>query len=100
MTCRAVTEQVEAIAAGDLDPSPDLVAHIETCPRCASALADARRIETLLATRPAPAAPPQFAVAVQQRIRRERWQTEEQVDRIFNVAIGSAAALILLAVLL
>lgn len=95
MTCRHVLELVEPIAAGDVHPDAAVRAHLESCPSCASALAAARRIETLLADRPAPEAPARFAAAVHQRIRRDRWQTEQHVDRIFNVAIGVAALLVI-----
>ena len=94
MTCDAVLDLVEPIAAGDLSPDLQARAHLETCPRCAAALATAHRIESYLATRPAPEAPPRFEAAVQQRIRRERWQTEQHVDRLFNVAIAAAALLL------
>jgi anti-sigma factor RsiW len=69
-------------------------AHLETCPRCAAALAAARRVETLLAARSAPAAPAEFTQAVMVRIRRERWRAEQHVDRIFNVAIVAALVLV------
>ncbi len=60
MTCRDVIDQVEAFAAGDQQPDEAARAHLETCPRCASALADARRIETFLMAWPAPRGPGPF----------------------------------------
>lgn len=95
MTCHQVLDIVEEIAGGDRQVDESTRVHLETCPRCASALATARRIETFLSTRPAPEAPVRFTAAVQQRIRRERWTQEQQVDRIFNVAIGVAALLVI-----
>ena len=94
MTCEEVLNLVEPIAAGDLAPDVHAREHLETCPRCAAALATAYRIESYLAARPAPAAPPRFEAAVQQRIRRERWRTEQHVDRLFNLAIAAAALLL------
>jgi anti-sigma factor RsiW len=94
MTCRDVLELVEAIAAGDIEPDAALRAHIESCPQCASALASARRIESLLESRPAPAAPARFTPAVLQRIRREQWRTEQNVDRLFNIAMAVAVLLV------
>jgi anti-sigma factor RsiW len=85
---------VEAIAAGDLEVDAALRSHFETCPRCASALASARRIEDGLRSRPASEPPARFTDAVLSRIRNDRWQTEERVDRIFNVAIVVAVLLV------
>jgi anti-sigma factor RsiW len=94
MTCREVQESIEAIAAGDEPVSAAFRSHIEGCPRCAAALATARRIEASLAARPAPAAPARFAAAVAARIRNEHWRAEQQVDRMFNVAVAVAVVAI------
>ena len=94
MTCDDVLQIVEAIAAGDVAVDGELRAHFETCPRCASTLASARRLETMLAARPKPKAPDGFTQAVVARIRHEQWQSEERVDRLFNVAIVVALLLV------
>ena len=94
MTCEAALDLVEPIAAGDLEADPAARAHFESCPQCASALATARRLEAALATRPAPAAPERFASSVLQRVRRDRWRAEQQVDRLFNVAMVVALVLV------
>ena len=94
MTCDDVLEIVEAIAAGDVEVDSALRAHFETCPRCASTLASARRLETLLVARARPKAPDGFTQAVLARIRQEQWQSEERVDRLFNVAIVIALLLV------
>jgi len=94
VTCDAVLEIVEAIAAGDVEVDSALRAHFETCPRCASTLASARRLETLLVARAKPKAPDGFTQAVLARIRQEQWQSEERVDRLFNVAIVVALLLV------
>ncbi len=94
MTCKAALDLVEPIAAGDLEADPAARAHFESCPQCASALATARRIEGALATRPAPSAPERFSSSVLQRIRRDRWRAEQQVDRLFNVAMVVALVLV------
>jgi anti-sigma factor RsiW len=93
LTCDDVLPLVEPIAAGDLELDPRARAHVETCPRCASALASARRIEAALSARPAPLAPARVTSAVLLRIRRERWRSEQHVDRLFNVAIVAAVLL-------
>ena len=99
MTCDDVLQIVEAIAAGDVEVDSVLRAHFETCPRCASTLASARRLETMLAARPKPKAPDGFTQAVLARIRQEQWQSEERVDRVFNVAIVIALLLVVGSVL-
>jgi anti-sigma factor RsiW len=93
MTCNDALELVEPIAAADLEVTPAARAHFETCPRCAAALASARRVEAELARRQAPAAPARFTATVLQRIRREQWRAEQNVDRLFNVAIAAALVL-------
>ena len=87
MTCSDALHLVEAIAAGDLEVDDNVRAHFETCPRCASTLASARRLELALQARPKPQAPSRFTQTVLGRIRHERWRSEERVDRAFNVAI-------------
>jgi anti-sigma factor RsiW len=94
VTCRDTVHLIEAIAAGDLVVADDVRAHFETCPTCAAALASARRVDALLRARGAAEPPPEFASAVLARIRADRWQSEQRVDRIFNVAIVIALALI------
>ena len=58
LTCEDALDLVEPVAAGDLEVDAALRAHFETCPRCASALASARRIEAALSAQDAPPAPP------------------------------------------
>ena len=94
MTCKEVIELVEAIAAGDLEPTAELRAHVETCPGCASALASARRLEAALSAQEAPPAPARFVPLVLQRVRRERWRAEQQVDRLFNLAMVAALVIV------
>lgn len=95
MTCSDTLHLVEAIAAGDLEVDDTVRAHVETCPRCASALASARRVELALQARPKPQAPSRFTQTVLGRIHHERWRSEERVDRVFNVAIVCAVLLVL-----
>lgn len=102
MTCEDALDLVEALAAGDVQMDGASRVHFETCPRCASALASAQRLEAMLRALETPPAPPAFTGAVVQRIRRDRWRSEQHVDRLFNLAIvvavclvvGSAAALL------
>jgi anti-sigma factor RsiW len=94
VNCAEALQLVEAIAAGDVEVDAAMRAHFETCPRCASALASARRIEAALQARPRPQAPPRFTQTILDRVRTERWRTEERVDRIFNIAIVAAVILV------
>jgi anti-sigma factor RsiW len=94
MTCKDVLELVEPIVAGEVDPDPAIRAHFESCPQCASALASARSLETVLASREAPLAPARFTQSVLQRIRHEHWRSEQNVDRLFNIAIAAALILV------
>jgi anti-sigma factor RsiW len=95
VTCRDLLEQIEAIAAGDQALDETARGHLESCPGCAAALAAARRLEDYLAARPAVDAPAKFTSSVLHRIRRERWRSEERVDRLFNVAMIFAAGVVL-----
>jgi anti-sigma factor RsiW len=94
VNCQDAVYLVEAIASGDLEVEADVRAHFETCPRCAAALASAERLEMALRARPAPNAPPRFASMVAARIRQDTWRSEQNVDRIFNIAIVFAVLLI------
>lgn len=94
MTCSDALNIVEAIAADDLPVDDAAREHFETCPRCASALASARRIEVALRARPQPQAPGRFTETVLSRIRNEHWRAEERIDRIFNLAIAAAVLLV------
>jgi anti-sigma factor RsiW len=94
MTCKEALELVEPIAAADIVVDAEARAHFETCPRCAAALASARRIEMLLAQRPVMPAPARFTAIVMQRLRRERWRSEQHVDLLFNAAIAIGLLLI------
>ena len=87
MTCRDVEERIEEVAGGDAPATDDFRLHVEGCIRCAAAFATARRIEEALKGRQAPAAPARFTATVLSRVRRERWQSEQNVDRLFNVAL-------------
>jgi hypothetical protein len=87
MLCREALDLVEPLASGNEPISDGARGHFETCPRCASALASARRLEAMLRSVQVARAPETFTASVLQRVRRERWQSEQNVDRLFNVAI-------------
>jgi hypothetical protein len=94
MTCKEIADLIEPIAAGEFEASAEARAHFESCPSCARMLATARRLEaTLIAYRPPPV-PDRFVATVLQRIRRERWRMEQNVDFLFNAAIVVALLIV------
>ena len=95
MICDEVLDAIEPIAAGELTPDDRIAAHLASCPHCAAALEDARRLEQILQARPMPRAPAQFTSRTMARVRRARWRTEQFLDLGFNVTLG----LVLLAIL-
>jgi anti-sigma factor RsiW len=94
MTCQDVIELVEPIAAGEHEVTDSLRDHFESCPRCAAALATARRIETALQRHETPPAPARFTSLVVSRVRSDRWRVEQRVDQVFNLAIVAAVLLL------
>jgi anti-sigma factor RsiW len=95
MFCDEFLERVDAIAAGDEPLEARVQAHLSTCPGCSAALEDARRVERLLKTRPAPLAPPQFTARIMSRIRGDRWRREQFLDRGFNVVVAIVAVMLI-----
>lgn len=98
MTCHEAQDLIEAIATGDAAPPAAFTAHVESCRDCAGALETARALERALAAQPQPAAPRDFTRGVVATIRRRRWEYDEQVDRVFNVAIVAGVALVVVAI--
>jgi anti-sigma factor RsiW len=92
--CEDVQELVEVIAAEELAPTPNVVSHLASCPRCDAEVLAARRLERLLASRVTPQAPAHFAASVLRRARQERWRSEQFFDVGFNVTIAASLALV------
>lgn len=88
MFCHDVLDAIEPIATGELTPDEGVAAHLASCPTCAAALEDSRRLERMLRARPVPHTPAQFTSRTMARVRRARWRTEQFLDLGFNVAIG------------
>ena len=99
MTCEHARNIVEPLASGEIELTPEMRAHFETCPVCASAFATARRIDALLQADPVPLPPARFVTQVLQRVRLERWKSEQRVDRLFNIAMVFALVVVLISVL-
>src|SRR5213594_3051529 len=92
MFCDEALDAVEPIAAGELTPDGRIADHLATCPNCAAALEDARRLERMLQARPAPRPAPNFTPRTLNRVRRVRWRAEQFLDVGFNVAIIAIVA--------
>jgi hypothetical protein len=93
--CESVVTRIEPLASNDEPMDAGTRAHIESCPSCAGALGAARRLHTLLAGLETPPAPAAFTSSVLQRIRRDRWRAEQQIDRLFNVAMAAAVLVVI-----
>ena len=89
MFCDEALEAIEPIAAGELTAEGRIADHLRSCPNCAAALEEARRLERLLQARAVASAPPPFTARMMTRIRRERWRREQVLDVGFNLAIGA-----------
>lgn len=100
MTCEELDDRIEALTGGDAPHTAATRAHLAECPRCQAAFARARQIEEWLAADPAPPAPARFTGDVLARLRRERWQSEQALDRWFNVTIAAAVVLVVMAIAL
>jgi anti-sigma factor RsiW len=99
MTCRDVDDRIEAVLSGDEPATDAFRAHVESCPRCAAAVAAARQIDQLVASTTRVRAPANFSSTVLARIRRDRWRSEQQVDRLFNAGLAAGVLLIVAGVL-
>lgn len=88
MFCDEALDAVEAIAAGEVTPDGRIAEHLDTCPNCAAALVDARRLERMLQARPVPRASSQFTTRTMARVRRARWRNDQFLDLGFNLAIS------------
>jgi anti-sigma factor RsiW len=84
-------DEIELIAAGERQVTPEEQVHLEGCPSCARSLALAIDVHRLLAAEAAPVGPEGFVAATLGRVRRERWRSEQQLDLAFNVVVGLAA---------
>jgi predicted anti-sigma-YlaC factor YlaD len=88
MFCDETLDAVEAIAAGEVTPEGRIAQHLRSCRQCAAALESARRLETMLQTRPVPRPPLQFTSRTMARIRRARWRNDQFLDVGFNLAVA------------
>jgi predicted anti-sigma-YlaC factor YlaD len=93
MTCIELDDLIEPLAAGDVEPSAEVRAHLAECPSCAASLALATRINRVLIAQVAPVPRPDFTAALVTRMRRERWRSEQMLDLTFNFAVGLVAVI-------
>ena len=94
MFCDEALDAIEPIAAGELKPDGRIAAHLASCPNCAAALEDARRLERMLRSRPIPRTPPQFTSRTMAIVRRQRWRSEQFLDVGFNVVLIAVALVV------
>ena len=87
MFCDEALDAIEPIAAGELTPDGRIAAHLASCPNCAAALEDARRLERMLRSRPVPRTPAQFTSETLAIVRKQRWRSEQVLDAGFNVVL-------------
>ena len=88
MFCDEALDAVEAIAAGELTPEGRIAQHLASCRNCASALAAARQLESMLRARSVPKPSQQFTTRTMTRVRRARWRAERVLDVGFNIALA------------
>jgi anti-sigma factor RsiW len=97
MNCDSAAELIEALAAGEIEPSHELSAHLDACPRCATGLNIARLIHQSLAS--GRAQPPRhFTANVLQRLQRVPERTSDIADGL-EAWFDTIAALSLLPVI-
>ena len=94
MQCEDLRSLIEPLAEGDMFPSAEVAAHLESCAACAADLALARRIHRLLGDEAVAAAPAGFVPGVMGRLRRDRWRAEQYLDLGFNAAVIASTALV------
>jgi hypothetical protein len=97
MTCADAQDLIEAVAAGDVARDGELTLHLADCRTCTLAFESALHMERTLAALPAPPAPRGFAQDVAAAIRRERWRSDERVDRAFGATIAAAVVVVVVA---
>lgn len=95
MRCDELDPLIEGVIDGSFDPSAEDRAHLDSCERCRTRLAQARTIEQWLAAREVAAPPASFTAAVMARIGDEKWRAERVIDIGFNLAVAAGVLLIL-----
>lgn len=95
MDCTHLERLIEAIADESHAPDAAVAAHLATCGVCSVRLADARAIESLLASRESAAPSPSFTAGVMARVGQERWKTERVLDLGFNLFMVAGVMVIL-----
>ncbi len=97
MRCEDLEPLIEPIADGSIEPTAEQRAHAESCPLCASRLAQARDIERWLGAREVPQPPATFTASVMARVGRDEWRAGRVGDIGFNLAVASGVLIILIA---
>lgn len=87
MSCVDAQTAIERLVDGAAPGDDPVASHVEGCARCSASLAFARRLDRLLTEEPTPAAPPELLPAVLVRVSRERWRSDQVIDRWFTFAL-------------
>lgn len=95
MGCDDIEPRIEGFADGTSELDAGARAHVQSCARCAAALAHARAIHELLVSREAPVPSASFTTGVMARVGRDRWQVERVIDLGFNLALAAGVMFIL-----
>jgi hypothetical protein len=101
MDCRGAAESIELLAAGEIERSGELAAHLDTCPRCAADLEASRLVNQWLVEGRKPA-PRHFTAAVLQHLasRSPRAPIANDVDDAIEGWFDSIATLSLVPVII
>lgn len=101
MNCEDAAELIEPLAAGEIERTGELGAHLDACPHCAATLTLARQVNEWLA-RDTPQEPRHFTASVLQRLPSRTPETArgaeatEDIDAWFDtVAIVSLVPILL-----
>jgi hypothetical protein len=87
MTCSEFDDLIEPLAAGEIERSGEIDAHVASCARCRDALRLATEMDRVFRSQAVPAVGPAFVSSVLARVRRERWRAEQMLDLAFNAAV-------------
>ena len=79
MNCDTATELIEPLAAGEIEGSGELGAHLDSCPRCAADLVVAQLVNRWLVSSRA-LAPRQLTARVLQQLPSRTWDVRDGIE--------------------
>jgi len=81
MNCTEIHETMPDLAVGLVEPTPDILEHLQTCALCATQLQEFRQTMALLDEWPAPEPSPYFDTRLQARLREEKALEGDRTSR-------------------